>query len=149
MGLGSAVTWMLRHKIYRIQVILKMPGYGEMLSEIPKMVIVARTDLPLTTSKLASQCAHAAVSCYSLTRKTNPDFAEKYLAYGQTKIVVKCNNENALINLAQEAKKAKIISAIIEDAGRTRNQPGIKTVLGIGPARTEDIDKITKHLKLM
>ncbi|KAK7578158.1 hypothetical protein V9T40_010363 [Parthenolecanium corni] len=142
-SLGSALTWMLRHKIYRLQVASRT------LHDESKMVIVARTDLPLTAGKLASQCAHAAVSCYSLLKKQDPEFAESWEAHGQPKIVVRCNSESGLMKLANEAHGAKIIAAIIQDAGRTQIRAGTKTVLGIGPARKEDIDKITGHLKLL
>lgn len=142
-SLGSVLTWMLRHKIYRLRTA------NRVLHDNTKLVIVARTDLPVTVGKLASQCAHAAVSCYSRVKIEDPELAAAWEAQGQPKIVVKCNSESGLVKLAHEAHGAKLVAAIIQDAGRTQVRSGTKTVLGIGPARKEDIDKITGHLKLL
>ena len=38
---------------------------------------------------------------------------------------------------------------LIEDAGHTQIKAGSKTVLGVGPAFSDLIDPITKHLKLL
>lgn len=35
------------------------------------------------------------------------------------------------------------------DAGRTQIDPGSRTVLGIGPAPVSEVNKITRHLKLL
>ena len=40
------------------------------------------------------------------------------------------------------------ISTIIQDAGMTEIPPGTVT-LGLGPARTEDLDRITGDLSLL
>lgn len=38
---------------------------------------------------------------------------------------------------------------LVEDAGHTQIEAGSKTVLGIGPAFSDEIDPITEHLKLL
>jgi len=66
------------------------------------------------------------------------------------KIVVGCNSEEELINLAQAAADANIPHALITDVGRTEfhGEPTV-TALAIGPDYPEKIDPITGGLKLL
>lgn len=43
----------------------------------------------------------------------------------------------------------KINTYLVEDAGHTQIKAGSKTILGIGPAFSNEIDPYTKHLKLL
>lgn len=147
-SVGSTLTWLLRHKIRSLRFARRTLGKNPEL-DTPKMVIVARIDLPISAGKLASQCSHAAVQCYSRLEKDDPELAANWEAHGQPKIVVRCSSEGALVKLANQARNAKIVAAIVQDAGRTQTTAGTKTALGLGPARTEDIDRITGHLNLL
>ena len=42
-----------------------------------------------------------------------------------------------------------ISSSLVQDAGMTEIPPGTITALGLGPAKTEDLDKITGTLTLL
>jgi len=65
-----------------------------------------------------------------------------------TKVVLGCDTLEELQEFQAQAKKADIINCLITDAGKTEFH-GVPTVtcLAIGPAKEEDIDKITGHLK--
>ncbi|XP_043482058.1 peptidyl-tRNA hydrolase 2, mitochondrial-like [Leptopilina heterotoma] len=116
-----------------------------------KMVIVVRTDIPMGTGKIAAQCAHAAVQCCQevISIKAHKQAFNSWLLLGQPKIVVQIPSEKLLLNLADEAAKAGLPFAVIRDAGRTQLEPGTISVLGIGPAPKESVNKITSSLKLL
>ena len=67
-----------------------------------------------------------------------------------TKIVVSCDSEQELEELYQKAKDKKLPCSMIIDAGLTEfNGVPTKTCIAIGPANSDDIDEITKDLKLL
>lgn len=67
-----------------------------------------------------------------------------------TKICLQVNSKEELVKLYEDAKSSGLLCSIIEDAGLTEFH-GEKTLTcaAIGPAYSEDIDKITGHLKLL
>jgi PTH2 family peptidyl-tRNA hydrolase len=67
-----------------------------------------------------------------------------------TKIVVSCKDEEELDKLYQQAKNKNLPCTMIIDAGLTEFK-GIptKTCIAIGPAFSNEIDEITKHLELL
>ena len=67
---------------------------------------------------------------------------------GQRKVVVKVDDEEELLQIEKEAKKAGLITSLIRDAGHTQVVPGSKTCLGIGPGPQQLVDKVTGHLRL-
>jgi len=113
-----------------------------------KMVLLVRTDIGMHKGKAAAQCAHAALACYKKGIKTKPENVKAWEATGQTKICLKVENEEAMLNLAGVAKVHGLTWSIIRDAGRTQVEAGTMTVLGLGPDKVDTIDKITGHLKL-
>ena len=56
--------------------------------------------------------------------------------------------EEGLKILKKQAEEIGLAAVIIYDAGKTQVESGSATVLGIGPAPADIIDKITGHLKL-
>ena len=67
-----------------------------------------------------------------------------------TKIVVSCDSEQELDELYKQAKEKGLPCSMIVDAGLTEfNGVPTKTCIAIGPANPDDIDEITKHLKLL
>ncbi len=111
-----------------------------------KQVIIMRTDLKLSPGKLAVQVAHGAVSSADWADKRDLD---AWKAGGQKKVVLKAANLQELFELKEKARRDGLPTALITDAGRTEIAPGTITVLGIGPAQEEKIDKITGHLKML
>lgn len=113
-----------------------------------KMVIVARKDIKLSAGKLAAQVGHASVDCALKAQRHQPDVFQRWHAEGQKKVVVKAENERQLFQLKLEAERLGLTTALIADAGHTELPPGTITVLGVGPGRGLDIDKITGALPL-
>ncbi len=116
-----------------------------------KQVIAVRTDIRMGKGKLAVQVAHAAVSAafkaYNSRRWRR--WFDLWWETGQKKIVVKGGSEKDLLDLAYRAEKLDLPVSIVRDAGRTQLEPGTLTAIGIGPAPSEVIDKVTGGLKLL
>ena len=114
-----------------------------------KMAIVTRSDLNLSTGKLAVQVAHAAVVCAFDTKKINSKWYNKWQKEGAKKVVLKVDNEKDFPPLKKKAEELKISAHIISDAGLTEIPEGTKTVLGIGPAPSNIIDQVTGDLSTL
>jgi len=113
-----------------------------------KQVIILRVDLKMSEGKIAAQAGHAAVSAAEKARKRNPGWWSAWMKEGQCKIAVKARSKQELLELEKEAKKLKLPSALITDMGLTELPPGTVTCLGIGPAPSNHVDKITGTLNL-
>lgn len=114
-----------------------------------KQVIILRTDLGISRGKIAAQAGHAAVSAAEKARKKHEDWWRAWIAEGQCKVALKVNSEQELVALEKEAKTAKLPCALISDRGLTEIPPGTVTCLGIGPAPSPLVDKITGKLPLL
>jgi PTH2 family peptidyl-tRNA hydrolase len=113
-----------------------------------KLVVVARKDLKLSAGKLAAQVGHAAVDCAMKAKRHQPAVFDAWYGEGQKKVVVKAEGERALFDLKLAAERMGLTTALIADAGHTELPAGTITVLGVGPARDIDVDKVTGHLPL-
>ena len=111
-----------------------------------KMVIVTRSDLNLSPGKLAAQVAHAAVACALDTKKNNSKWFHKWQREGGKKAILKVDSEKDFYPLKEKAEELNITVYMISDAGYTEIPEGTKTVLGIGPAPSNIIDKLTGNL---
>lgn len=114
-----------------------------------KQVILVRADLPMGKGKLVAQGAHASIDAYLDATRKDPSAARKWLERGMPKVALKVAKESELVELFQFARDAGVPCALIIDAGRTQLEPGSKTCVGIGPARSGDLDKITGKLPLL
>jgi PTH2 family peptidyl-tRNA hydrolase len=92
------------------------------------------------------QAAHASILGYE--RSLLHD-RRKWKDQGQKKVVLKVSSLSELYEVRDDAEKLSLPCAIVEDAGLTEIPPGTVTALGIGPARAEEIDKVTKQLELL
>jgi len=142
-----------------------------------KQVIVMRKDLNMRKGKMIAQGSHASLGAilkmmtsydpytdplqYDFIKKFSPvKWREKRLKieegsalhawiYGRfTKVTVSVDSEEELMDIYNKA--ADLPKILITDAGLTEFA-GVKTktCIAIGPGFTEDIDKVTKHLKLL
>ena len=111
-----------------------------------KQVILVRKDLKLPKGKLAAQAAHASVRA---VLKSDKRKVSKWDSEGAKKIVLKVNDLRELKSYLNKAKRAKLKTAVITDAGLTTIAPGTTTCMAIGPDDEEKIDKITGNLGLM
>lgn len=111
-----------------------------------KLVLVVRKDLSMGTGKIAAQCSHASIQAY---KKCNKLLQFKWAMSGQMKVVVSCPDDKAMLEINEKAKSMNVRTSIIHDAGRTQIAPGSMTVLAVGPGRSEIVDQITGHLKLL
>lgn len=118
-------------------------GFGTKSS---KLVMIVRSDLQMGKGKTAAQCAHSAILCY---KNSHPDKLKAWLSCGQPKIVVKSNSLEEIETIQKQAKSQGICAEIVRDAGHTQLPSGTVTVLGLGPDKVEDIDKLVGHLKLL
>ena len=114
-----------------------------------KQVIVMRIDLKMSRGKIAAQAGHAAVSAAEEARKKRPDWWSAWIEEGQRKIAVKARSEQELLELERQAKRLRLPSAMVCDKGLTELPPDTITCLGIGPAPSSQVDKVTGKLKLL
>jgi PTH2 family peptidyl-tRNA hydrolase len=111
-----------------------------------KQCIVIRTDIKMSCGKRCAQASHASVSAFV---KADEKLRKSWMNEGQKKVVLKASGERQLYELKTIAECAGISASVITDAGMTEIPPGTVTALGIGPAKSEDIDKITGDLPLL
>ena len=146
---------------------------------ISKQVIVIRADLrnskgnKIRTGKLIAQGAHASMKVILDSMDIQGNFkytssnGQKGEATGYlkmeagsalndwitgrfTKVCVSVDSETELFEIVNNAQSAGLPCALITDAGLTEfGGVPTRTCCAIGPAWSEDIDKITGHLKLL
>ena len=73
----------------------------------------------------------------------------KALEDGMKKVVVGVKDKKELMEVKEKIKQVKLPYYVVRDSGRTQISPGTVTVIGIGPAKEEKINKITGDLKLL
>jgi PTH2 family peptidyl-tRNA hydrolase len=62
---------------------------------------------------------------------------------------VVATNLEEIEQLQRRARAAGLMTVIVEDAGLTEVAPGTRTVLGVGPGSSQDVDRITGGLPLL
>lgn len=152
---GGLVCGLMAHFISRLFTRKSIPPTLENITNFPfstdnKMVLVVRTDIGMGKGKAAAQCAHAAVDLYKRALHKTPKLVRQWEAFGQAKVAVKSPEpgDEALTALSDQAESLGMATVIVRDAGHTQLASGTSTVLGIGPAPADIIDKVTGHLKL-
>ena len=127
-----------------------------------KQVLIIRRDLKMTRGKEIAQAAHASMKVlldqssnevFNGQRTTKirhwPELTE-WLYGSFAKIGLRVDSEQELLEIISRAKEANLPVAEIIDSGKTYFH-GVPTLTccAIGPAKSEEIDKITGHLRLL
>ncbi len=114
-----------------------------------KMLFVVNGSLRMSSGKIAAQVAHCAIDLYQNLLKNQSKSLDYWQEYGETKIVVRGDSTEELIDIETRARNnSSIITSIIEDAGRTEIASGSITCVGLF-GTNEQLNPITSHLKLM
>ena len=111
-----------------------------------KQCLLIRNDVKMSCGKRCAQAAHASIGAFESADKT---LRKAWQSEGQKKVVLKANDERTLFEIKVIAERAGISTSLIQDAGMTEIPPGTITALGLGPAKSEDLDKITGSLSLL
>lgn len=113
---------------------------------VMKQVILVRKDLEMLKGKMSSQVGHASVDAVLKSAKIKVDLWKKE---GMKKVILKVYSEDELLLYQKKAKDAKLVNALIVDAGKTFFKKPTNTCLAIGPDKDKKIDKIAGKLKLL
>jgi PTH2 family peptidyl-tRNA hydrolase len=111
-----------------------------------KQVILVRRDLKMGIGKASAQCSHASVEA---VLKSNESKVLNWQLEGSKKVILKVDSLAELKKYESQAKKAKLKTALIQDAARTFFKKPTITCLAIGPDEEEKIDRITGKLKML
>ena len=111
-----------------------------------KQCLIIRNDVKMSCGKRCAQAAHASIGAYNNADKS---LQKSWLSEGQKKVVLRANDERTLYELKVIAERVGISSSLIQDAGMTEIPPGTITALGLGPAKSADLDKLTGNLSLL
>ena len=111
-----------------------------------KQAIVFRADLQMSPGKACAQAAHASLESY---KKAARAAAKGWESEGCRKIVLQVPSLDDLLSLKKKASGLKLPNALITDAGLTEFDGPTTTCLGIGPAPSPSIDKVTGSLRLL
>ena len=124
-----------------------------------KQIIVIRRKFDgrkVRTGKMIAQGAHASMAAIldrnpngPSTLKNDPRITQ-WLSVAFAKITVYVDSEEELLDIYQKATNAGLLTALIQDSGRTEFK-GVKTytAVAIGPDTAENVDPITGHLPLL
>jgi len=114
--------------------------------------------------KIAAQCAHASLKVFLDRANLQPQQdnsqatlsipitseMEQWVRGSYAKICVSVDSDKELLEIYKKAQEANLPCSLIVDEGRTEfHGVPTHTSVAIGPARSEDIDPITKGLKLL
>lgn len=115
----------------------------------PKQVIVIRKDLKMRRGKEIAQGCHASQLATENARIWKTKAYQNWINDKFTKICVTVDSEEQLIAIHKLAKEALLPCSLVCDSGLTEfGGVSTFTAVGIGPAWSEEIDKITGNLKL-
>lgn len=100
---------------------------------------------------MAAQAGHAAVGAYAALVDAGDaaGWGAAWRRRGEAKIALAVGSEGEIRTLEAAGKRAGVGVYVVVDAGRTQIAAGSVTVLAVGPAPVEMVNKVTGHLKLL
>lgn len=102
----------------------------------------------IRTGKLIAQGAHASMG--AILRDLDDPRVGEWLANSFTKVCVKVDSEQELVDIWDAAIKAGLLTQLITDNGLTEfGGVPTTTCCAIGPDTAENLAPITGHLRLM
>lgn len=110
-----------------------------------KQVVIIDEELGMSKGKMAAQACHASLNSFL---KSEEGLRQEWNGEGGKKILLEKGDKD-FQDLIVEAQRLNIPCYKVNDAGHTELEPGTTTALGIGPAKSSKIDKITSELKLI
>jgi PTH2 family peptidyl-tRNA hydrolase len=113
-----------------------------------KLVIAVREDIEFSPGKMAAQVAHAAVMASLEAKAKTTKWFSEWIREGQKKVVVRAESLGELKALEAAARRLKLPTALVQDAGMTELPPGTVTCLGVGPGPDNIVDQVTGNLPL-
>lgn len=124
------------------QFIIPRPTYYSGTAFDSKVVVGIRTDMKLSMTEQASIYGDGVVKavCASITNKS--PYLSPWLYYGQAKICTKVQSQEMMNDLLEKTKNSEAISVTIQ------YKDNIAACV-VGPAPVDEVDKVTRHLKLM
>jgi len=118
-------------------------------SSMYKMLFVVNGSLKMSSGKMCAQVAHCAIDLYQQISNQRLKSLNFWIMMGQSKIVVRGNSAEELIEIEEKARQHKsIVTSVIQDAGRTEIPSSSITCLGLFGTNMQ-LDPLTGHLKLM
>jgi PTH2 family peptidyl-tRNA hydrolase len=114
-----------------------------------KLVALVRTDLGMSTGKVAAQVAHGVLAAYRTAQRHDPHGLQEWCEMGEPTIVLQVATQQRLHELLEAARAQGLPTHCVADAGRTQVAPGSETVGCVGPALKGAIDAVTGALSLL
>lgn len=108
-----------------------------------KQVLLLRADLDASEGKMIVQACHASLGAY---KKVEKKLRDEWGSQGQKKISLWVDEEEELFERAERAKELGISCFVVKDAGETELAPGTVTAVGLGPAESSLMDRVTGDL---
>jgi len=88
------------------------------------------------------------VHCYEEGMRLTPREINSWESNNKPVDIFKVVDEETMLRYQQLAIKKELNTYIVIDAGRTQVAPRSKTVMAIGPAKSEQIDLFTQSLQV-
>ena len=114
-----------------------------------KQAIVVRTDLGMSTGKLAAQACHASLGSSEEARRRSRGTWSRWQAEGGRKIVLAVGSMDEHMDVWERAGKLSIPRYMVADRGLTEIPAGSKTAIGLGPVSSSKLDKVTGNIPLL
>lgn len=118
-----------------------------------RLYALVRTDLGMGIGKIASQAGHSFLGSFLQCKDSNiiKAYHSEFPESTGTKICLQVSNLDQLLRAESQAQEAGLSFFRVVDSGCKNffnGEPTI-TALGIGPATKDQINHITRRLKLM